>query len=68
MIRKIGNIVAEKYIFNNQFNLEDKFIYVSSPASKSKNKFEQKENCIENRYNEAIKDYDYVSIIWCRRL
>ena len=55
--------MREKYIFNNEFNLEDKFIYVSSPASKSKKKFVQKENCIENTYNEEIKDFDYVSII-----
>ena len=55
--------MREKYIFNNEFNLEDKFIYVSSPASKSKKKFVQKENCIENTYNEEIKDFDYISII-----
>ena len=55
--------MGEKYIFNNEFNLEDKFIYVSSPASKSKKKFVQKENCIENTYNEEIKDFDYISII-----
>ena len=55
--------MGEKYIFNNEFNLEDEFIYVSSPASKSKKKFVQKENCIENTYNEEIKDFDYVSII-----
>ena len=55
--------MREKYIFNNEFNLEDKFVYVSSPASKSKKKFVQKENCIENTYNEEIKDFDYISII-----
>ena len=55
--------MKEKIIFNKEFDLEDKFIYVSSPASKSKKKFLQKENCIENSYNEEIKDYDYISII-----
>ena len=55
--------MKEKIIFNKEFNLEDKFIYVSSPASKSKKKFVQKETCIENSYNEEIKDYDYISII-----
>lgn len=55
--------MKEKIVFNKDFNLEDKFIYVSSPASKSKNKFIQKEDCIENGYNEKIKDYDYISII-----
>ena len=40
--------MTEKIIFNDQFNWEDKFLYVSSPASKSKKKFIQKENCIEN--------------------
>ena len=55
--------MGEKYIFNNEFNLEDKFIYVSSPASKSKKKFVQKEEYIENTYNEEIKDFDYISII-----
>ena len=55
--------MAEKYTFNHNFDLEDKFIYVSSPASKSKNKFIQKENCIENSYNKEIKDFDYISII-----
>ena len=55
--------MKEKYILGKEFDLEDKFIYVSSPASKSKNKFIQKENCIENSYNEEIKDFDYISII-----
>ena len=55
--------MREKYIFNNEFRMEDKFIYVSSPASKSKNKFIQKEDYMENSYNEEIKDYDYISII-----
>lgn len=55
--------MKEKYIFNEKFNLEEKFIYITSPASKSKNKFIQKEDCIENSYNEEIKDYDYISII-----
>ena len=31
--------MKEKIIFNKEFDLEDKFIYVSSPASKSKKKF-----------------------------
>ena len=60
---KEGYIMAEKYVFNKEFNLEDKFIYVSSPASKSKKKFIQKDNYIENSYNEEIKDFDYISII-----
>ena len=55
--------MREKYIFNEKFNLEEKFIYITSPASKSKNKFIQKEDSIENSYNEEIKDYDYISII-----
>ena len=55
--------MREKYIFNNEFRIEDKFIYVYSPASKSKKKFVQKEKCIENTYNEEIKDFDYISII-----
>lgn len=55
--------MKEKIIFNKEFNLEDKFIYVSSTASKSKKKFVKKESCIENSYNEEIKDYDYISII-----
>lgn len=55
--------MAEKFIFNNQFNLEEKFIYVSSPAAKSRNRFIQKEDWIESSYNEVIKDYDYISII-----
>lgn len=55
--------MSKNYIFNNQFKLEDIFIYVSSPAVKSKNKFIQKEECIENSYNEEIKDYDYISIV-----
>lgn len=55
--------MKEKYIFNEKFNLEEKFIYITSPVSKSKNKFIQKEDCIENSYNEEIKDYDYISII-----
>lgn len=55
--------MKEKFIFNNQYNLEENFIYVSSPASKSKNKFIQKEDFIENSYNEEIKDYDYISIV-----
>ena len=55
--------MREKYIFNDEFRLEDKFIYVSSPASKSKKKFVQKSNCIENTYNDEIKDFDYISII-----
>lgn len=55
--------MKEKIIFNKEFDLEDSFIYVSSPASKSKKKFLQKENYIENSYNEEIKDYDYISII-----
>lgn len=55
--------MIRKYIFNNKLVLEDKFIYVSSPASKSKKKFVQKEEYIENTYNEEIKDFDYISII-----
>ena len=55
--------MREKYIFNDEFRLEDKFIYVSSPASKSKRKFVQKDICIENTYNDEIQDFDYVSII-----
>ena len=55
--------MAVKYVFNKQFNLEENFIYVSSPASKSKKKFVQKETYIENTYNDEIKDFDYVSII-----
>lgn len=55
--------MAEKYIFNENFDLEEKFIYITSPASKSKNKFIQKENCIENSYNGEIQDFDYISII-----
>ena len=55
--------MRNNYILNDEFRLEDKFIYVSSPASKSKKKFVQKSNCIENTYNDDIKDFDYVSII-----
>lgn len=55
--------MKEKIIFNKEFDLEDKFIYITSPASKSKKKFVQKENYIENSYNKEIKDYDYISII-----
>lgn len=55
--------MKEKYIFNEKFNLEEKFIYITSPASKSKNEFIQKEDFIENSYNEKIKDYDYISVI-----
>lgn len=55
--------MVEKYVFNKEFNIEDKFIYVSSPASKSKKKFIQKEDCVENTYNDVIKDFDYISII-----
>ena len=58
-----GHSMKEKYIFNKAFDLEDKFIYVSSPASKSGRKFIQKDNYIENSYNEEIKDYDYISVI-----
>lgn len=43
--------------------MEEKFIYVSSPASKSKKQFVQKEKFIENTYDEEINDYDYISII-----
>lgn len=55
--------MTEKYVFDKKFDLEEKFIYVTSPASKSKNKFIQKETCIENSYNEEIKDFDYISIL-----
>ena len=55
--------MSEKYVYNEQFIIEEQFIYVSSPASKSKNKFIKKKYCIENSYNEEIKDYDYISII-----
>ena len=55
--------MKKKYIFNNQLKLEENFIYVSSPASKSKRKFVQKENFIENTYNEEIRDFDYISMI-----
>ena len=55
--------MRETYIFNDECRIEDKFIYVSSPASKSKKKFVQKESYVENTYNEEIKEYDYISII-----
>ena len=55
--------MKEKFVFNKGFNLEDKFVYVSSPASKSKKKYVQKENYIENTYNDETKDFDYISII-----
>lgn len=55
--------MRNSYILNDEFRLEDEFIYVSSPASKSKKKFVQKSNCIENTYNDEIQDFDYVSII-----
>ena len=55
--------MLKKYILNNQINLEDSFSYGLSPAFKSKNKFIQKEDCIQNSYNEEIKDYDYISIV-----
>ena len=34
--------MSEKYVYNEQFSIEEQFIYVSSPASKSKNKFIKK--------------------------
>lgn len=55
--------MTEKYRFDEKFHWKDKFIYVSSPASKSKNPFIQQEDCIVNSYNETIQDYDYISII-----
>ena len=55
--------MSEKYLFHKEFLLEDKFIYVSSPASKSKKKFIQRKEYVENSYNDEIKDYDYISII-----
>lgn len=55
--------MSQKYIFKRDFHLEEKFLYVSSPASKSQNKFFQKEEAIVNSYNEEIEDYDYISII-----
>lgn len=55
--------MKETFLFNNQFELENEFIYVTSPASKSKKKFIQKDNYIENTYNEEIKDYDYISMV-----
>lgn len=55
--------MKEKYLFHQEFNPEEKFIYVSSPASKSKKKFIQKEDYIENSYNEEIQDFDYISMV-----
>ena len=55
--------MKKKYIFNQQLKLEDNFIYVSSPASKSKKKFVQKDNYVENTYNDEIQDFDYISMI-----
>lgn len=55
--------MKERFLLNEQLVLEDKFLYVASPASKSKNKFIQKADCIENSYNEDIQDYDYISMI-----
>ena len=59
--------MSEKYIFKREFNLEEKFLYVTSSASKSKNKFLQEENAIVNSYNKEIEDYDYISIITRKR-
>lgn len=56
-------MMKEKYRFQKEFDLEEAFKYVSSPASKSKRKFCQNENYIENSYNEEIQDFDYISII-----
>lgn len=60
--------MKKKYIFNDQINLEEYFLYVSSPASKSKKKFLQRNNCIENSYNEEIADFDYISMVTKERV
>ena len=55
--------MREKIVFDEKFDVEEKFKYVLSPASKSKKQFIKKVNCIENSYNEEIKDFDYISMI-----
>lgn len=55
--------MTEKYVLNEEFHLEEKFFYVLSPATKSKNEFVRKENWIENSYNEEIEDYNYISMV-----
>ena len=42
-------------------------MYITSPASKSKKKFVQKEAYVENTYNEEVQDYDYISMITKQR-
>ena len=59
--------MIEKFTFDKDLKLEEKFIYVSSPASRSKKKFLRKEDYIENSYNEEIQDFDYISIITKKR-
>ncbi len=47
---------------------EGAFYYCYSPQAKACGTFEREENCIKNRYNEDVRDYEYTTAMLKRRL
>ena len=44
-------------------SVSDDFMYVYSPVCKEYKEFIVEEDCIRNSYNEALQDWDYISIV-----
>jgi len=56
------NKMKKDYIISHE-TIKNDFMYVHSPISRSFTEFTIENGCASNRYNEDIKNWDYISII-----
>ena len=56
-------LMFKSYDFGGTSDWQKDFMYVYSPIVKSYPTFEEQENCLVNRYDEGLEDYEYISII-----
>ncbi len=55
--------MEKHYDFSTNVEWHKDFMYVYSPIVKTYPIFEKQENCLANRFDEDIKDYEYISIL-----
>lgn len=55
--------MIKNYDFSNKVAWQKDFMYVYSPIVKTYPVFEMADNCLSNRFDHTINDYEYISII-----
>lgn len=55
--------MKKEYVFTPNSKWEEDFMYVYSPIVKTYPVFNKEADCLSNRYDENIADYEYISVL-----